>query len=249
MSSRQRHAFTLVELLVVIGIIGVLISILLPALQRARQSARQVSCLSQIRQCGLAVLAYVNENNGRFPPLWATAPNLDYSVWNNWISMVITPKRYNESGVQISPTAGTGHQLFRCPSFVADTGNERVDRTYMMNVSEWGSDSFPWQGLPGMKITQVKSPATKAMLFDIWYIFPNDVLPLFKPDTTSWSGYHDSVIPFASEFFNKAPHSSKSDKATNIAFVDGHCERVQYVPSSIPGNENVLPQEIHYAEK
>lgn len=58
---RPRRAFTLVELLVVIGIIAVLIALLLPALQRARQQAQQVTCASNLRQMGQALVMYTNE--------------------------------------------------------------------------------------------------------------------------------------------------------------------------------------------
>jgi len=62
-----RAAFTLVELLVVIAIIGILVALLLPAIQAARESARKAQCLSQIRQLGLAVLNYETAMK-RFPP-------------------------------------------------------------------------------------------------------------------------------------------------------------------------------------
>lgn len=64
--SRSR-AFTLVELLVVIGIIALLISILLPALSKARESARTLACLSNCRQLGMAVVMYTGTNHGRMP--------------------------------------------------------------------------------------------------------------------------------------------------------------------------------------
>jgi len=65
---RPSDAFTLVELLVVIGIIALLISILLPALGRAREAANTTQCLSNLRQVGIYLNLYANEHRGFLPP-------------------------------------------------------------------------------------------------------------------------------------------------------------------------------------
>src|SRR5688500_17566876 len=74
----KQKGFTLIELLVVIGIIMILAGMLLPALSRAKQQANRIKCLNNMRQLGLSIMMYADENEGQYPPR-RNAPS-------NWVS-------------------------------------------------------------------------------------------------------------------------------------------------------------------
>jgi len=140
MGSHRQSAFTLVELLVVIAIIAVLVGILLPALSKARQQSLQVVCESQMRQWGMGLQMYVDQNKGQLPQKGPGGTNTgtdyfgpsggvlgvnDPSLWFNAIPPLINQQSYYDLLVQDynnghappltpAPHAGDG-SLFTCP--------------------------------------------------------------------------------------------------------------------------------------
>ena len=82
--ARERLGFSLVELLVVVGIIGILISMLMPAVQAVRESGRQVVCRNNLRQIGFALLSY-ESTYGAFPSSFETTPEENsLGTGNSW---------------------------------------------------------------------------------------------------------------------------------------------------------------------
>src|SRR4051812_424551 len=129
MSDRSRagqKAFTLVELLVVVGIISVLIAILMPALRKARAAADRTRCLSNLRQVGMVMQMYRSENKNTFFPAgnygyWDDASGKALSPWDvraywgvPYLPYAIRNGGYDGNDAEL--VTQHGRSLWRCPS-------------------------------------------------------------------------------------------------------------------------------------
>jgi prepilin-type N-terminal cleavage/methylation domain-containing protein len=146
----ERRGFTLVELLVVIAIIGVLISLLLPAIQGAREAARRSSCANNISQLSKAFLNYEAANKG-LPPLAISYPGVapdlpgtgqwfdshgwystsgPYTGYDAWASRIDFSRNFSDAANEAARRGGETLKIYECPS---DRGLQR---------NEWGTSNW-----------------------------------------------------------------------------------------------------------
>ena len=140
-NSRRLAAFTLVELLVVVGIIALLIAILLPALGKAREQANAVKCMSNQRQLGQALVIFTNEHNGYLPKAWFN----DGPVSSQRGGKMTWPYRDPMFGwtYLLSLYMGRNKAAFRCPSDDTDHVYDTFNNVYTGLGDDPTADDIP----------------------------------------------------------------------------------------------------------
>ncbi len=259
----RRHqscsAFTLVELLVVIGIIALLISILLPALNAAKESARVATCLSNLRQIGQAMQTYIADNKGYIVPGsyrdTSQAPNANgYLTYEAWTTILVA-RKYLPYPPCTSDKPPFANNVFYCPSalpeFIADSSitsglpKNRRDAVGAMAARteskklQPGLFVFSWYGVNATSGKNLQVPMRR---------YPadgdsdtNPVTPLTKinqiKDNSRMVAAYDGVgtVNIQSVNANRLNARHKRYSITNILFFDGHADSIP--TKSLPGED------------
>ena len=218
---RRGTGFTLIELLVVIAIIGILAGMLLPALSRARKTAKQASCLTNIKQITLACIMYANENDDQLP----VAPVFDWEVGSTSYLKTYSPITFFQDVIkdQIANIPGHITKIFKCPAANGDFQSGWLLRpdtcTYQYNCFWAAHDAkgppfFPATA-PGRRLGNVARPSDAILVADIAFhdwqpgYFPHQGINIGYVDGhASWmaSGLYLSKVTLPNELF-RSPYS------------------------------------------
>jgi prepilin-type N-terminal cleavage/methylation domain-containing protein len=267
---RAKHGFTLVELLVVIGIIAVLIGILLPALSRARAQANAVKCMSNLRQLGSYEALYVTDNNG-----WCLPANMMVNNWESGDWYGILARKYfkapmtDASGALVKSAAGiraleqTGlAPLLLCPSVempysaTAPLGKDgqsttpiKWSYTYNRGFGDWDKGEIdsptPHSNLQYLPKKAVNIPGSVLVAADLAAWLPNNR----GANTYRFFTFAREVDPLDTSYPDKggyvgSPHGSKAKPTTNVLLFNGaviNCEQKKF--HDIPNKYLIDPRD------
>ena len=195
-----RCGFTLVELLVSVGVIAVLVALLMPVLSRARDHAQRVACMSNMRTLTTAWLQYADSHRGR---LCSAVPRaIGYPGFHDWVAAGADEQSLRD-GVLWPFVNGTG--VYRCPADQVNTSH-----TYLINSWLNGEGPpAPGEAAPARSLSRVRN-ASETFVF------------LEHLDPSGCNDRSFKVPPYPSEDWTDLPALGLHGRAGLISFADGH---------------------------
>jgi prepilin-type N-terminal cleavage/methylation domain-containing protein/prepilin-type processing-associated H-X9-DG protein len=236
---RRRGGFTLVELLVVLGIIALLIGLLAPAVSAARRSGNKAACAQNLRQIGLAIQIYVMENNGRLPlaeVITTDAANktISYVTWDDLLNRAMGGRMTSTEMDEIYSTRDV--PAMHCPGDFAPVQGiadpRAIRRSYALvraytvvagNMGVGGrlvlNPNYPVDRTAAIRISEVRRPCEQIAIAE---------RPVGNNILGGANGYVDRaaqqvVDSFAPNPSSRGPHGDR----WNYLFVDGHIESLK----------------------
>ncbi len=237
----KKPGFTLVELLVVIAIIAILASLLLPAVQNAKESGRTTACISNLKQIGYAHINYINDYSEFITPIGVWGDNAEKAKFNYptfwspiWCSHVFLGQYFANTTKDLSsyinnPSPYYGWAQFirpelNCPTgfaYYLGGGNDAQVRYGMRTDIGWISGASSWK-TQMVKITKVAKPSQEPLIFDGSC---ERFLPGYSPPPfygTKDGAANSWGVGNTTSYLNWAKRHGGSRNATNALFIDGH---------------------------
>jgi prepilin-type N-terminal cleavage/methylation domain-containing protein/prepilin-type processing-associated H-X9-DG protein len=235
-----RQAFTLVELLVVIAVIGVLASLLLPAVARAVGSGRQIFCQNNLRQLGIAWIVYAGDHDDRLAyNLGATDINAmllrgeHYNWANSVLNWEVDSSNTNEllnTQASLGPYVAANAAVFRCPSdnvvsrVQKNAGWTHRSRTYSMNAMVGNAGEFTLGG------TNVNNPDYQQYMTSSEIKAPSSIFAFIEEHPHSINDGYFLNKGYSTEWYDLP--ASYHNGGANLAFSDGHAELRRWLRDS-----------------
>jgi prepilin-type N-terminal cleavage/methylation domain-containing protein/prepilin-type processing-associated H-X9-DG protein len=194
-STIRKRGFTLIELLVVIAIIAILAAILFPVFAKAREKARQTSCLSNVKQAALAIVMYVQDYDEIMVRHCYQPPVGGNYSW----SRAVQPYAKND-------------QMFMCPSNAVWRNRAMSCGGYGYNLSRLGAPSWAVVGYTYRPMAQIEKPAGLLMLDE-----SQDA-----GNAVAWNGYWGRDTNTADPTWVHA--TGRHNEGSNVGFGDGHAK-------------------------
>lgn len=249
-NNRLKFGFTLIEILVVISVIALLMAVLLPALNRARELGRRTVCMANVRRLAISMRLYLDGNEGKFPPDRLRKPT-DYIevgpykryrprwIWflNEGMGFVINPYEYKTED-EFNAALEMDNDYYMCPSL--------KDREYARSIRN-GAYGYNYQYLSNTRpnptstgyanypvwFSQIRSPAQTVVYCDSRGANVPHGLHAYLVDPPkmafSKGARHFSPKSQLLGPLKYSPADARHAGKANVAFLDGHAEAMTYV--------------------